>query len=58
MKRRIEMQPIRPCTLLERLAHERDTYGIELRNGKDKVLVYRLGKAKGSVMELQQYEGP
>lgn len=33
------------------------THGIVLTNGRDKVLVYQLGKSKGSVVELQKYEG-
>jgi hypothetical protein len=33
------------------------THGIVLTNGKDKVLVYQLGKSKGSVVELQKYVG-
>lgn len=31
------------------------THGIVLTNGKDKVLVYRLGNSRGAVMELQKY---
>ncbi len=31
------------------------THGIVLTNGKDKVLVYQLGKSKGSVIELQKF---
>jgi hypothetical protein len=34
------------------------THGIKLRVGKNRVLVYQLGKTKGSVVELQQYLGP
>lgn len=33
------------------------THGIVLRNGKDKVLVYRLGNSKSAVVELQKYQG-
>jgi hypothetical protein len=33
------------------------THGIVLKNGKDKVLVYRLGHSKSAVVELQKYEG-
>jgi len=31
------------------------THGIVLTNGKDKVLVYQLGKRAGTVIELQKY---
>ena len=31
------------------------THGIVLTNGKDKVLVYRLGNSSGAVIELQKY---
>jgi hypothetical protein len=31
------------------------THGIVLTNGKDKVLVYQLGKSKGAVIELQKF---
>jgi hypothetical protein len=31
------------------------THGIVLTNGKDKVLVYQLGKISGAVIELQKY---
>lgn len=31
------------------------THGIVLTKGKDKVLVYQLGKSKGSVIELQKF---
>ncbi len=31
------------------------TYGIVLTNGKDKVLVYQLGKSPKAVIELQKY---
>ncbi len=31
------------------------THGIKLTVGKDKVLVYQLGKRKGTVVELQKY---
>jgi hypothetical protein len=34
------------------------THGIKLTVGKDRVLVYQLGKSKGSVVELQKYLGP
>jgi len=33
------------------------THGIVLTNGKDKVLVYRLGNSKRAVVELQKFEG-
>lgn len=33
------------------------THGIVLTNGRDKVLVYQLGESKGTVVELQKYEG-
>jgi hypothetical protein len=31
------------------------THGIVLTNGKDKVLVYQLGKSPGAVIELQKF---
>jgi hypothetical protein len=31
------------------------THGIVLTKGKDKVLVYQLGKSKGAVIELQKF---
>jgi hypothetical protein len=31
------------------------THGIVLESGKDKVLVYQLGKSQGAVIELQKY---
>jgi hypothetical protein len=31
------------------------THGIVLTTGKDKVLVYQLGKSKGAVIELQKF---
>jgi hypothetical protein len=31
------------------------THGIKLTVGKDRVLVYQLGKRKGTIVELQQY---
>lgn len=34
------------------------THGIKLTVGKDRVLVYQLGKYKGTVVELQQYLSP
>lgn len=34
------------------------TKGIVLKNGKDKVLVYQLGRMKGAVVELQKYTAP
>lgn len=34
------------------------THGIVLHNGRDKVLVYRLGNSKGAVVELQKFVGP
>jgi hypothetical protein len=34
------------------------TKGIVLTNGKDKVLIYQLGKMKGAVVELQKFAGP
>lgn len=33
------------------------THGIVLTNGKDKVLVYRLGNSKSAVVELQKFAG-